>query len=322
MLDDHQLREWCRKLNLSEKAEIVIQQIRTSQPSRRVQGRRGNVRGFFPSRKMGHTIQYESLTNELSAIYLMEYHEADLWEYWDQPPSFTLRYKTKSGVSQGHLHTPDFFVLRCDSAGWEEWKMEDELPSLAERMPARYVHSENEGWQCPPGQDYARQFNLYYRVRTSAEINWTLQRNLRFLDDYLRADDQSRLISDQAKESVTSLLAAHPEVPLSELFTNAKATRDEIYLLLAANEIYADLSIAPLVYSDRVYIFLDQDMALAYSQITGLRPVAPTDAISSFDITEGTRFFSFSQVRKELKATIEILQVVVFNPASLIQITN
>ena len=41
-----------------------------------------------------------------------------------------------------------------------------------------------------------------------------------------------------------------------------------------------------------------------------------------FEKVCGQRFFSFSQVRKELKATIEILQVVVFNPASLIQITN
>src|SRR5262245_26162982 len=99
MLNDQQLRDWCRQLHLAENAERMIQQVRSSEPSRRVQGRRGNVRGCFPSRKMGHTIQYESLTNELSAIYLMEYHEDDLIEYWDQPPSFTLRYKTKAGAS-------------------------------------------------------------------------------------------------------------------------------------------------------------------------------------------------------------------------------
>jgi hypothetical protein len=81
MLDDQQLRDWCKRLDLSEKAQILIQQIRSSEPARRVQGRRGNVRGCFPSRKMGHTIQYESLTNELSAIYLMEYYEDDVWEY-------------------------------------------------------------------------------------------------------------------------------------------------------------------------------------------------------------------------------------------------
>ena len=287
MLDDHELQDWCRRLNLSEKAEHLIRQIRSSEPARRVQGRRGNVRGRFPSRKMGHTIQYESLTNELSAIYLMEYHEVDLLEYWDQPSSFTLRYKTKAGANHGHTHTPDFFALRHDSAGWEEWKMEDELPVLAEKMPARYVRSENEVWHCPPGAEYAQQFGLYYRVRSSAEINWALQRNLRFLEDYLRANDQQRLISEQAKLSVTSLLAARPGMTLRELSGSAKATVDEIYLLLVTNKIFIDLCAAPLVDPDHVYVFLDQDTAFAYSQITRLRPPSPADGMSSVEFAVG-----------------------------------
>src|SRR5437899_2473462 len=159
MLSDQQLHDWFERLALSDKARQVIRQIRSSEPARRVQGRRGNVRGCFPSRKMGHTIQYESRTNELSAIYLMEYYEADVLEYWDQPPSFTLRYPSKAGTMHGHLHTPDFFVLRQHSAGWEEWKMADELPSLAEKMPARYLLDDKE-WRCPPGQEYAHQFGL------------------------------------------------------------------------------------------------------------------------------------------------------------------
>lgn len=288
MLSDQQLHDWRRRLDLSEKAEQVIRQVRSSEPARRVQGRRGNVRGCFPSRKMGHTIQYESLTNELSAIYLMEYHEEDLIEYWDQPPSFTLRYKTKAGANHGHLHTPDFFVLRQDSAGWEEWKMEDELPALAEKMPARYMHSENEGWHCLPGQDYARQFGLYYHVRSSAEINWELQRNLRFLEDYLRADDPRSLISEPARSSVKSLLAAHPGMTLSELCGGARATTDEIYLLLAANEIFVDLCATPLTEPERVYVYLDQDTAFACSRIDELRAPSPADGLSSFEIHEGT----------------------------------
>jgi putative transposase len=288
MLDDQQLQDWRQSLGLSEQAEQVIRQIRSSDPARRVQGRRGNVRGCFPSRKMGHTIQYESLTNELSAIYLMEYYEEDLWEYWDQPPPFTLRYKTKAGANHGHTHTPDFFVLRRESAGWEEWKMEEELPALAEKMPARYVRSDNQGWHCPPGEEYARKFGLYYRVRSSAEVNWALQRNLRFLEDYLRADDQQRLISQQAKLSVISLLAAHPGMTLRELFNRAKATTDEIYLLLVTNEVFVDLLATPLVEPDRVHVFLDQDTAFAYSQITRLRLPSPADGMSSFEFSVGT----------------------------------
>jgi len=60
MLDQAQLKEWARKLNLSEQAESVIYQIRSSPPARRVGGGAGNVCGRYPSQKMGVTIQFES----------------------------------------------------------------------------------------------------------------------------------------------------------------------------------------------------------------------------------------------------------------------
>ncbi len=287
MLDDQQLQDWFRENAFSEKAQIVIRQVRSSDPARRVAGRRGNVTGFFPSRKMGHTIQYESLTNELSAIYLMEYYEDNLWEYWDQPPSFTLRYKTKAGANHGHIHTPDFFVLRRDSAGWEEWKLEEELLALAEKMPARYVCGADGKWNCPPGQEYAGQFGLYYRIRSSAEINWALQRNLRFLEDYLRSPDPRLLISGQAKQSVRGIVAAQPGITLDELFSKTGATKDEIYLLIVTLDLYIDLEETSLLETDRVRVFLDRDTAFAYSQIVELHLPSPADGTSSFDCVEG-----------------------------------
>jgi hypothetical protein len=154
------------------------------------------------------------------------------------------------------------------------------------------VRSENEGWHCPPGEEYARQFGFYYRLRSSAEINWALQRNLRFLEDYLRADDQRRLISEHARLSATSLLAAHPGMTLSELSASAGATMDEIYLLLVANQIFIDLCAAPLVDPDHVYVFLDQETAFAYSQITRLRPLSPADGMASVEYAVGMESIS------------------------------
>jgi hypothetical protein len=61
----------------------LLTRIRNSPPARRVRGRAGNVSGFFPSRKMGVAIQFES-SIELGAIYLMEQDESVL-EYYDQP---------------------------------------------------------------------------------------------------------------------------------------------------------------------------------------------------------------------------------------------
>jgi hypothetical protein len=36
-----------------------------------------------------------------------------------------------------------------------------------------------------PGERFAAGFGLSYRLRPSSEIHWVLQRNLRFLNDYL-----------------------------------------------------------------------------------------------------------------------------------------
>jgi putative transposase len=69
MLDQQQLEEWLKKLDLPAQAENMIRQIRSLPPARRVKGGAGNVCGRYPSRKMGVTIQFESHRQELAAIF-------------------------------------------------------------------------------------------------------------------------------------------------------------------------------------------------------------------------------------------------------------
>lgn len=108
----------------------MISTIGTATPSRRVQGRAKNVSGVYPSQKMGLTIQFESHTVELWAIYQME-HDAQVLEFYDQPNPFKIQYQSQTGRKIAHYHTPDFFVLRTDGAAWEEWKPEAQLQKLA-----------------------------------------------------------------------------------------------------------------------------------------------------------------------------------------------
>ena len=89
MLDKDEFLHWCQKLNLSEEGRIVIEQVRTSDPARRVQSGSRNVSGTYPSKKMNVTIQFESHRVELAIVYEME-HDLDVIEYYDQPPSFKL----------------------------------------------------------------------------------------------------------------------------------------------------------------------------------------------------------------------------------------
>src|SRR3954452_20950475 len=104
MLTETQFAEWCTRNQLAEPTAALIGRIRESNPARRVGGRRRNVAGRYPSRKMRMTIQFESHRVELAAIYELE-HSRDVLEYYDQPPTFKLEYCSAKGRRLGVLHT-------------------------------------------------------------------------------------------------------------------------------------------------------------------------------------------------------------------------
>lgn len=283
MLDEQEFLHWCQKLNLSQRAEDAIRHIRTSEPSRLVQSGRGSVSGRYPSRKMTVTIQFESHKNELAWVHVFE-HDDDVIEYYDQPSPIKLEYEATNGRRLGVLHTPDFFVLRRNSAGWEECKPEEQLIKLAEKSPNRYYKDDAGEWRCPPGEDYAEQFGLYYRLRSSKDINWTFQRNVEFLDDYFRADKPG--IRDEARTSILACVRGEPGISLQGLLDNTGevATRDDVYMMIAHEVVYVDLYSVHLLEADHVRAFADRETAAAYSHLMqAATPIAP----KSVDISAG-----------------------------------
>lgn len=262
MLNDHQLKQLCDELALSEPARAIINTIRSSPPVRRVRSSTKSVSARYPSRKMGVTIQAESHRNELAFIYELE-HDDQVLAYYDQPSQIKLQYRAASGKNVGVLHTPDFFVLRADRVGWVECKTEEELKKLTKKMPARYVQDETGCWRCPPGERYAQQFGFYYHVRSSAEIDWTFQRNMIFLQDYLRADCLP--VDVGAAQEICQLITAEPGIRLAQLLNRIeRATSDDVYLLMASGQVYVDPYQAPLAEPERVRLFRDQWTARAF----------------------------------------------------------
>ena len=263
MLKESELHQLYQQFNLSKPAQQVIEEIRSSPPVRRVRSAAGNVSVRYPSRKMGVIIQAESHRNELAGIYEKEYDPETL-EYYDQPSRIKLVYEARKGRRIGIWHTPDYFVIRSDGIGWEEWKTETELLHLAEQMPHRYIREEDV-WRCPPGEEHAAQFGFFYRVRSSAEINWSLQRNLLFLEDYLRADKED--LDEKAVCSMTSLVAEHPGITLQELLAVGKAPSDVVFAMIARGQLYVDLHTFPLAEPGRVQVFRDQETAQGYTVV-------------------------------------------------------
>ncbi|QOX77911.1 DDE-type integrase/transposase/recombinase [Trichlorobacter lovleyi] len=235
----------------------IIQQIRTSPPSRLVSDGRSNVTGRYPSLKMGHTIQFESHKVELAFIREYEFDDGVL-EYYDQPGPIKISYRTSSGRQTTAMTTPDFFVIRSDgTAGWEECKTEQDLEQLSGKSE-RFVRDETGKWRCPPGEEYAAQYGLYFRVRSSGEINWIWQRNTEFLTDYLQSPNHP--IEPEAETFFTALVACKQGILLSELTEHiGRYSSDDIFLLIARNKLYVDLHRHPLGEPDRVPIFTGKE---------------------------------------------------------------
>ena len=235
MLSGEEFLQWCGRLSLSPEAQAVIAAIRSAGPTRRVEGGRENVSGRYPSRKMGVTIQFESHRVELAFVYDME-HDPDVLEYFDQAPSIPLYYQSANERRLAVMHTPDYFVLHRASAGWQECKHERELEKLEQKSPHRYCRDGTERWQCPPGDAYAARFGLYYRLRSSAEIDWTLQRNIQYLDDYWRFNANG--VASEIREIVAAEVSAAPGLRLSDLFRNTQgiASRDDVHRLIATGD--------------------------------------------------------------------------------------
>ena len=300
MLSDQDFAAWAKGVGLSDEALSVVAHVRCSNPARRVGGGHSNVTGRYPSRKMGVTIQFESHRVELPTVYELE-HDDQVFEYYDQAPCIKLDYSA-NGKRLGVSHTADFFVIRADRAGWEECKTEEDLIRLSERNPNRYCRG-GHGWICPPGREYAERFGLYYRVRSSAEINWFFQRNIQFLEDYLRTTLE---VSSLSRCRVLAQVATQPGCSLENLFraTDGEVSRDEVYALIAAGDIFVDLQSVLLPEPEKVSLWLEKSLRpdgvqagpLAAHPRSGAETSAPEIQhrlllASEADLAEATRRF-------------------------------
>lgn len=261
MLTEQGLAQYYERLKLPGPTRTLINSIRSSEPARRVRNGRKNGTVHFPSRKMGWTVQAESVTVEFPCILQLE-HDDNRLEYYDQPNKIKLNYRSRTkegglGRMVGVLHTPDFFVLEGEAAGWIECKAETELVKLAEASPERYTRTPAGEWRCPPGERYAEPLGLFYRVWTDAAVSWHFHNNLLYLDDYFRG--ASWAVETEAAQEVLTLVRREPGLRLTELQERVSlASGDDINKMILTDEIFVDLLTEPLSEPERVQVFSDQ----------------------------------------------------------------
>jgi putative transposase len=204
---------WARRVAIPERGIDMIRQIFSSQPDRRTRAGHTNMPVRFQSRKMGCTIQTEARTSELPAVIVEYEHNADVLAFLDQPhPRIRFCY-LRDGRKVTFDSTEDFFVIRRQNAGWESWKTEEDLMTKATRDPARFVRTP-DGWRCPPGEQFAAQFGLTYRLRTPAELNDNLVRNTDFLADYMTGKHE---VAESVREAILEIARRRPGITVRDL---------------------------------------------------------------------------------------------------------
>ncbi len=260
-LDGIALLTYFRRLHLSKKTQDLLTEIRESLPSRTPTARRGNMPVWHPSKKMQCIIKAESAKVEFPFLLQAE-HDEDVLEMWDQPPSIPLEYFDKRGRLQHPMHTADYFVFRYRQCGWIECKPAQELGRLVEKQPNRYVLDEEGRWRCPPGEAFAAKYGLTYQVWSSDNINWAVQDNALFLEDYYQ--DLDRLTVPEASLAILhQQVEAHPGLTLADLEQASEVPADLINIAIARHDLYVDLAIYRLSEPWRTPVFRSQRQARA-----------------------------------------------------------
>ncbi|MBD2694148.1 TnsA endonuclease N-terminal domain-containing protein [Anabaena catenula] len=286
-MNSEEFEYWCRRQQLTAQTIDLIAKIRAAPPSRRVQGRAKNVSGVYPSRKMGQTIQFESHTVELWAIYQME-NDPEVLEYYDQPPLFKIQYKNAAGRNIGHYHTPDFFVLRSTGAMWEEWKTVKELERLAQKYPGRYQKTETGHWHCLPGEAYASSYGLKYNIRTDAQLHPVFTQNLMFLSDYFGFNTN---IPPSVTEKIQQWVKTTPGATIAAMLASVPGVRaNDVYAMIATQQLYVDLYAVPLVEHWRVKLWANQQTADAHTLVTQETILPNLEFISPATLLPNTTF--------------------------------
>jgi putative transposase len=255
VLTDDSFHAWCLQNKIPAETEAYIERIRSSQPVRKVRSRASNVSGRYPSVKMGRSIQFESRHVELWGIYEME-RDDDVLEYYDQPTRIQLQYRARSGRKTTQWHTPDFFVIRQHSAGFEEWKPVTALDTLTVTMPERYQSETSGGWRCPPGESAAQVHGLFYRVRTNAEVHPLVIQNLKFLQDFWIHPYE---VPPEQEAQVLTLVSTAPGITVRQLQEACPDPPvDVLWALLTDQRLFTDLSASSLMQWDQIRLFRSQ----------------------------------------------------------------
>jgi putative transposase len=259
-------------LRLSAEARAYLWAAIDEGPSRRVQGRMGNVVVGHFSKKMGIRLLVESRRGEHAQAILLE-RDPDVLAYFAQPPASELVLEDESGRPQTTTrYTPDFLVVRTDGIAIIEMRDLNRLFERHHKNPHQFYPDTDGRWHFRAAEKRFTALGFQYVLRANSELPRCLVENTRFLEDYVSeacpplTDDQvllvQRAVSDRRVASFQDLLSAGCEADL--LF---KAVADGV--------VYVDLATDRLAATSDLVICTDATTHAAHRMVQADKPEPP-----------------------------------------------
>jgi transposase InsO family protein len=262
MFDQAERQNYCKRHELPAAGVAYIETLFTSDPSRAVGSRMGNVCGKFASSKMGCTLQFESRTIEFPFLLWAESSD-DVLAMLDQPPQIKLECHTTNGRRASFFHTPDFALLTQRGPKFVETKPAVKLRELEQKTPWRYRRGDDGRWHCPPGEIAAKELGFGYQVVSDEDLNPQMTANVQFLLDYLSKDHPA--LPEPTKVRIFEAVRKCFGVTVAELTAPEHGFKpQDVHVLLARRELFFDWQGPPLTQPDRVRVFWDANFANAH----------------------------------------------------------
>lgn len=213
MLNDSELQSYYKQHNVQDRAQRYIESIRNSDPSRMVGAHaRTNVCTWYPSQKMGQTIQAESRTAEFGYVIEFEY-DSDVLEYWDQLTPILVTRTIKNGVKRKGTYTPDFLILTTTGPVVIEVKTEKEIRKLIKKNPDDWKET-SDGVIYLPAQNAFSELGLEHRVYSSGSLNPIRTANLQLL---LQAQQSENKLTADITEKINSVMEKYAWITIANL---------------------------------------------------------------------------------------------------------
>lgn len=233
-------------------------------PSRNTASGPRHMSGRFPSRKVGVSLGFESLTLESSAARRME-HDDKVWLFLDQAPKLKLTYKI-NGRNRGYYVTPDLIAARDDGVVLVECKRLAVVQKDAASHPELYVQRDGR-WACPPAEAEAQRMGMRFELWTENDFTYCGVANAQFLDDYLRESVEIPGY-ESARVAIQQLLGVKKRSTITELLATLRlqgVLPDHVHLAIARGDVAVDLEAVPVRLHDVCMVFPDRLTMAAFS---------------------------------------------------------